>query len=65
MPRSIDGFWWTWREGDDWPSWYYNEDVARSAADKLARESPGRKIYVGDLRVAAKRMLPADIIEVK
>jgi hypothetical protein len=51
MKRTLDGFWWTYREGDDWPSWYFGEKVAREALNRLVRGSPGRKVSTGTLAV--------------
>lgn len=63
MDRKIDGYWWTWQEGAEWPSWYYSEQMAREAANRLARGSPGRRVYVGDLNVIAKKVLPDKLVD--
>ena len=63
LSRSIDGFWCTWVDGQDWPSWYYGESTAREAAKRLALSHPGRVVHVCDLNLVAKVRLP-DSLEV-
>jgi hypothetical protein len=63
MDRRIDGYWWVWGEGEEWPSWYYGEQTARDAAARKARGSPGRKVYIGDLQVVAKKILPDKLVD--
>jgi hypothetical protein len=63
MSREISGFWWTWVEGQEWPSWYYSEKTALDRAKQLAMQHPGRKVYVGDLDVVKKMHLPDKLVE--
>lgn len=58
MSRKISGFWWTWVEGHDWPSWYYGEAAARDALKRLAFSHVGRPIRIGTLEVVEKVTLP-------
>lgn len=60
--REIKGYWWTWIEGEDWPSWYYGESAARVACDRLAKGSPGRRILVGNLMAVEMVTLPDQLV---
>lgn len=62
--RKIDGFWWTWMEGVDWPSWYYDEQMAREAQARIARANPGRKVKVGTLKTLNTSMTSGELVTV-
>lgn len=60
--RNIDEYWWTWLEGEDWPSWYYGEKTAEDAQARLARSNLGRKVKIGKLQVHNSRMVKAELV---
>ncbi len=65
MDRKITGFWWTWLDGEDWPSWYYGENPAREAAKRIAFSNPGRKVRIGDLNTIENITLPDKLVVAK
>lgn len=64
MTRKLQDFWWTWREGDDWPSWYYGEPAARDGLQRLTHGSPGRKVSIGTLNVDGSFMVSGQLLPV-
>lgn len=63
--RDITGFWWTWVEGQDWPSWYYGESAARDAVKRIAMSKPGRKVRIGFLNTVEVVTLPDALVTEK
>jgi hypothetical protein len=61
--KTVDGFWWCWVEGHDWPTWQYGELAAERAANEAVRRYAGRNVYFGRLAPKSKLLLP-DKLEV-
>lgn len=51
-------------EGVDWPSWYYDEQMAREAQARIARANPGRKVKVGTLKTLNTSMTSGELVTV-
>lgn len=64
VDRTIEGFWWVWPEGHEWPSWYYGEKTAREAFERIANDTPGRKVKIGTCHVVRTAMVRPELVNV-
>jgi hypothetical protein len=65
MDRSVNEFWATCQEGDEWPSWYYGRKPAAEQAERFAISNPGRRVFICRLSVDATVLLPAELVREK
>ena len=56
--RTVDGFWFVWKLGMEWPEQFYSEKAAKDRARTIAQRSPGQSVYVGDLAPKERMILP-------
>jgi hypothetical protein len=56
--RALDGYWFVWHDGMDWPDKLYNKDMAKDRARRLASETLGRTVHVCQLQSVGTLMMP-------
>ena len=56
--RHIEGYWYVWVQGMEWPSWFYGEGQARSAAKTFAKQNPGKDVYLGTTNTKTRIRMP-------